>query len=213
MRNLIRRLRQHRFNSTVITAYILFFLAGGIVTLSGVFLLTHSVDVLQNWVLMLPAGDIHEGDTVTLSSQYTKVRSVSGVATRYIECKNPTRLIIRYPLNTAVADRALGNSGTGITLALPDTIPNTPTQCRFSINVLYHIYPGRDAVEFVASKWFTLLPKQNQASSAALQPARQTSLNQTLTSPQFQVVGGLPSFNDTASTLAAQSNTLQENVS
>lgn len=207
MINLIHHIRSRKFNATILSAYVLFFLAGGILTLSTVFLFTNNVDVLKNWVLVLPNQDIHEGDTITIASQYIKVRAVTGVATRYLECQNTQGISIRYPLNNAVADRAPGNTGTGITIKVPNTIPNPPAKCRFSINVLYHIYPLKNVTEFVASKWFTLLPLAS--SQPEPQSATQTTSSQTLTQSQPQSIGTVPSSNSTPSTPAAQSNNSQ----
>lgn len=137
---------------------VLYALSGAIVIASLVvsYLFIAPVDVLKDWQIILPDNELHVGEEVVLQSQYTKLKPVKGTAVRYVECENDRGIFIRYPLNEATADRAPGLGGTGIVVKLPETVPDLPARCKFSIVIVYRVYPFRDVTEFVSSKEFTL---------------------------------------------------------
>ena len=135
-------------------------------------MLTTNIVVLKDWKLSTPTQDIHAGDTVTLISEYTKVRNVSGKSVRYIECQNSDRVYVRYPLNEAIANRGSGSGGTGVVVVVPTTIPNLPATCKFTIAIEYDVYPWRKVNVSNSTNEFTLLPPLAQTSQAqASEPA------------------------------------------
>lgn len=149
-------LRKLNINPTQVFSYVLFGLS--FVILLMAFLLTRNVDVLQNLKLTNPPGEIHAGQTVIVTTSFVKVRDVVGESTRYIECQTKDGIPIRYIVNTAKANRPIGKGGTGIQVEIPNSIPNVPTKCHFSISVEYHVYPWRTVNETANSPDFTLLP-------------------------------------------------------
>jgi hypothetical protein len=160
-----------------IISYVLFGVSALI--LAGVISLTMNVDVLRDWKITLPPGDIHVGDTVVLQSTYTKLRSITGTATRYLDCINGGGTNVRYPINEARADRAPGSrTGTGVILKIPTVVPNLPAKCRISIVVAYKVYPWRTVTEFQSSREFTLLPSVTPVgeSSSATQTSQSLSV-------------------------------------
>lgn len=135
--------------------------------------LTIDIRVLANWSLVLPAGDIHAGDTIVIQSIYGKLRPITGTATRYIECNNTQGVTIRYKLNDAVADSAPGHTGTGVVLQLPTQVfieklisKPLPTICSISLSVRYPVYPWHPVYEFAQTKSFTLLSAATSTTSA-----------------------------------------------
>ena len=129
-------MKLHIPSSTRLVSYVLFLISFAILGATAAY--TLNVRVLANWQLILPKQPIHAGDPVTIQSSYTKLRPVTGVASRYLDCKNESGAIIRYPINQATADHAPGTStGTGVVVQMPTTIPDLPADCRFSINIRY----------------------------------------------------------------------------
>lgn len=143
-------------SATQIQAYTLFFLSTLI--LIGTFLFTMQVKVLDNWTLSIPTVDLKAGQEATIVSEYTKLRDVTGVAKRYVECRNEKGAYIRYPLNEAVANRASGNGGTGIIVKIPTDIPNLPAKCRFTVAIVYEVYPWRKVNQSNSTNEFTFNP-------------------------------------------------------
>ena len=193
----------HKPRLVNLLSYILF--AASAVVLVVLVAFTMQVDVLKNWKLELPSGPIHAGDTIVVQSTYTKVRAVTGVATRYLECASVQGAFIRYPINQATADRAPGVSiGTGVVLKIPETVPGLPAQCRISINVRYQVYPWRAVTEFTSTNGtFILLPSRSPGAVSSL--ANQTS--QTLVALPSPVQGS------SSSQTSAAANTLQSDSS
>lgn len=165
-------------NKTQVFSYALFALSAAVLFAS--FMLTMNITVLKDWRLSTPAADIHAGDTVTLVSQYTKVRNVTGKSVRYIECQNSQHIYIRYPLNEAVANRAAGRSGTGIVVKVPETIPNLPTTCKFTIAIEYDVYPWRKVNVSQSSNEFQLLPKRDIPQDVSTSEPSSTQIGQDL---------------------------------
>ena len=141
---------------TAITSYVFFTASIGIAAFSVMMLA--NVDVLSNWRLVLPEGKIQAGDTVVIQSYYEKKMEVTGVATRYIECKTDKGFFVRYPVSSAVANRPPGVSATGIVVEVPDVIPDLPATCKFSIAIEYEVLKFRRVVESNSSPEFLLLP-------------------------------------------------------
>lgn len=139
---------------------VLYVLSGSIITasLTAGYLFIAPVDVLRDWRIVLPQQAIHAGDEITVQSIYTKVRNVTGHATRYIECDNKAGVSVRYQLNEAIANRGAGHQGTGIVLKIPDDIPDLPALCRISTAVDYPVYSFRSHYEYTASDPFPLQP-------------------------------------------------------
>lgn len=197
-------------NKTQVLSYSLFALSAVILLVS--FMITMNVQVLDKWVLRVPTNEIHAGDTVTLVSEYTKVRDVSGKAVRYIECENRQHTYIRYPLNEAVANRASGTGGTGIVVKVPETIPDIPTKCKFTIAITYDVYPWKKVYETNSSNTFQLLPKRDVPQEVSSLPSEG---EQSSPSPVAGTRGGQSSLvassssNRTPFSTEKQSNTSQ----
>jgi hypothetical protein len=119
---------------------------------------TMRIDVVKDWRLELPQGEIHAGDTIVVSSMYTKLRDVSGESKRYVECKNQNGVPIRYEINQAVANRKSGKGGTGIEIVVPD-IPNLPKMCKIQVSICYKVIPLKCSYENNETTEFQLLPK------------------------------------------------------
>lgn len=147
-------------------SYALFTLSAAILLMS--FLLTMHVTVLKDWKLSAPTAEIHAGDTVTLVSAYTKVRDATGKSVRYIECQNNNHVYIRYPLNEATANRSKGNGGTGIVVKVPESIPDLPATCKFTIAITYDVYPWRKVNVSNSTAEFQLLTKRDVPQGVAL---------------------------------------------
>lgn len=190
-------------------SYALFALSA--VILFASFLLTMNITVIKDWKLSVPIADIHAGDTVTLVSQYTKVRDVTGTSVRYIECQNSNHIYIRYPLNEAVANRAAGHGGTGVVVKVPETIPALPTTCKFTIALEYDVYPWRKVNISQSTQSFQLLPKLATPQEVSLDalPAAQTDQARAQVTAADQSVGMVSSANNTANADPAQPNTSQ----
>ena len=171
----------HRPRLINVISFVLFAISA--VILASVVAFTVNVDVLEDWKLKLPPGDIHVDDTVVVESTYTKLREVTGKAVRYLECVNTAGAIVRYPINEARADRAPGSrTGTGVIIKVPAVVPVLQAKCRISINVTYQVYPWRTVVEFQSTDEFTLLPSvaREVVSSAATQTSQSLSASQGL---------------------------------
>lgn len=170
------KLPQVRLSRTQVFSYSLFVLSALILVAS--FMLTMNITVLKDWKLSVPAAEIHAGDTVTLVSEYTKVRDVTGRSIRYIECQNQQHIYIRYPLNEAVANRGSGTAGTGVVVKVPDSIPYLPTTCKFTIAIEYDVYPWRKVDISNSTNEFTLLPRREVPQAVSLNVPSSAQINQ-----------------------------------
>lgn len=192
-------------------SYALFTLSAVILLMS--FLLTMNVTVLKDWKLSVPAAEIHAGDTVTLVSAYTKVRDVTGKSVRYIECQNANSVYIRYPLNEAVANRQKGSGGTGVVVKVPESIPNLPTICKFTIAITYDVYPWRKVNVSNSTNEFQLLPKRDVPQEVTLSEPSSAQTNQGLAlapvSSQTDSISSTSSPNNTPTSPSAQPNNSQ----
>lgn len=206
----------HKPSKTAIVSYILFGIAGGMMLFSISMLAR--VDVLDNWRLVLPAGEIHAGDTVVVQSLYEKKLDVTGKATRYIECKTKNGLYVRYPVSTATANRPSGVAGTGIVFTAPEVIPDLPTTCKFTITIDYEVLAFRHVIESQSSAEFQLLPKREDAPAILSQEGESQGTNQTASSASrpdsvsssVQSLGSSSSTNSTPTASSAQRDMLQD---
>lgn len=153
------------------------------------FVLFSPVDVLKNetWKLTVQGDTHYPGDVLVVKSEYEKVRDVTGVAKRYIECKNPIGGYVRYPINEADANRQptgenKPRTGTGVFLPVPVNIP-VPTDCFVTISITYDIYKLgnwtlRSHTETNSSGIFKLLPKPEGTDESCVSNCQQSnSLN------------------------------------
>lgn len=115
------------------------------------------ITVLQDWRLILKKNSYTLDEIITVESAYTKTRNVTGIATRYIECKNDRDVYVRYELSVADANRAPSAGSTGIVSKIPNSIV-PPTSCRFSVNVCYQLYRWRNSCEYNSTSDFEVLP-------------------------------------------------------
>lgn len=183
-----------RPNATQLVSAVLFMMSAVLVGASVY--MNASVDVLEDWRLELPQQEVHAGDTLVVQSIYKKTLDVSGKATRYIECQNPSGVYIRYPISEAVANRASGSTGTGVVMVVPLTIPDVPTTCRVNITIDYEVLLWRHVIESVNSSEFKLLPARQGGEGQG------TSQNQGVDSAQ--IGSGVSYPNNTTSINPAQ---------
>jgi hypothetical protein len=115
------------------------------------------LNVLNDWQIIVDGSVHHPGETVSVVSQYKKLKNVSGLASRYLECKNFNGSYTRYPVSTAKANRSAGTTATGVFIKIPTNIPGLPTKCRVSISIDYKVYTFRTATEANSSKDFSLV--------------------------------------------------------
>lgn len=160
---IINRLKQ--VSKVQLVSYSLFALSA--VTLFFAVYMNMSVDVLKDWKLIMNQDSAYVGDTVVIESVYHKTMNVTGVSTRYMECKNSDGILIRYAVSEAKANRASGQTGTGIMIVVPSTIPDLPTKCRINIIIDYEIYKFRHVIESQQTKEFTLYPRKDDEVSDA----------------------------------------------
>jgi hypothetical protein len=127
-----------------------------------------NIDVIddKSWRLVLPAGDIHAGDTIYVKSEYKKLRQVEGQAERYIECWTKDQVQVAYLVSKAVANRAKGTGGTGLPIPIPANIPDLPARCSIRVVVKYHVLPLRDVIEVKSSPEFKLLRAGDSSESS-----------------------------------------------
>lgn len=140
----------------------------GIIILSflvGLYLVFSPVDVLENWSLRVKEETYETGQDIVGTSEFTKIRAVTGIAKRYIECKNAEgRFNNRILISEGRADRPPEIRGTDVYLKIPQTIPNLPVRCRIAITVEYEIYSFRKHLETNISNEFNV--KQAERSEA-----------------------------------------------
>jgi hypothetical protein len=169
--------------------------------LIGVVYFAMNIEVIKDWTLTLPNSDIHAGDTIVVASRYTKLKQVRGTSVRSLECQSTPGIFVSYPLSKVSANRAPGNTGTGIIVTMPEQligVQKLPDTCRVCIALSYPVLPGRTVPYFKCTKNFTLLPV----------PGSQTSKeeSQSLGSVSEQS-NSYP--NTTAGSAAVQSNNVQ----
>jgi len=165
-----------------------------------------NIDVIEDksWRLILPAGNIHAGQTIYVKSEYKKLRTVEGQSSRYIECWTRDKILVTYLVSQAVANRAAGTGGTGLPIPIPTNIPDLPARCDIRVVIKYHVLPLRDVIEVKSSPDFTLLRADASGESSA---ATGTSPIQPQPVSQFQ--NPLSSSNNALTASRSQLNNLQ----
>lgn len=131
------------------------------------YILFGQVDVIQDdsWTISVDKTSYVEGDTIAATSEYTKLRQVSGESKRYLDCLNANGGEVRYPLNGAVADRVAGKNATGINLTVPE-VKEAPTKCHVTIVLRYEIFrPFRYHTEQKKSADFEILLRNDEVST------------------------------------------------
>lgn len=181
------------WTKTRVVSYLLFALSGFI--LAAAFYMNASIDVLENWRLILPTQSLHAGDTVVVQSIYNKKLNVTGEATRYIECESRPGVFVRYPISVSPANRGTGNTGTGIELKIPANIPSLPATCKITVIIDYEIALWRHVIESNSSHTFTLHPEREPSTDAdETQETSQTpSSTESLSSVPFVDSGRISS--------------------
>lgn len=148
-------------------ANLLSYLATGAVIFSALlftYVTVVPLDILQDWKLTVDKSQYKIGDDILVRSEFKKIRSVTGIAKRYIECKNTSgKFSNRVQANEASADRPVGSGGSDLYLTIPDNIPNLPATCRISVVVEYEIYAFRKHTESTKSGEFIVYPSDKQS--------------------------------------------------
>lgn len=139
-------------------------LTASLVILIGVVYFAFNIQVIKDWHLTLPSQEIHAGDTIVVASTYTKLRQVTGISTRSIECAIKPGIYLSTPLNKVLANRAANpnkKTGTGILVQIPASmkgITSLPDPCHICVALSYPVLPGRSVPYFNCTKDFELLP-------------------------------------------------------
>lgn len=147
-------------------------LTASLVMIVGVVYFAFSIQVITNWRLTPPTGDIHAGDTIIVASRYTKLRQVTGTSRRTLECQTQPGIYLSTPLNRVDANRAPGTTGTGVLVTIPKAIKgiaSLPDPCHVCIALAYPVLPFRTVPYFKCTKDFMLLPAVVSESPAASQ--------------------------------------------
>lgn len=150
----------NRHQRSNLISYTLF--AASAAILAGVVYFALNIQVIKNWSLTLPSGDIHAGDTLVVASTYTKVRQVTGTSMRTIECESQKGIYVSYPLNHVMANRAPGTTGTGIIVTVPtelNGITKLPDTCHICVSLTYPVLPFRTVPYFRCTSDFNLLER------------------------------------------------------
>lgn len=133
--------------------------------------LVKPIDVIddETWTLTYDKPSYTVGDKATLISRFTKLVDVKGEATRYIICKSPEKVDVKYKLNADDAIAPKGKAGVGIIVTIPKEISNVklPTDCRFYIVTDYRVTAFRSHKESTSSSQFTLYPKVESSSTSS----------------------------------------------
>jgi hypothetical protein len=188
------RLPQLNFSSTQVVSYCLLALSA-LLLLACVYM-TYSIDVVTDWKLSLPEKKIHVGDTVVVASTYKKLRDVTGEASRFLDCNTKQGVSIRYPVNKASASRGASDhrqTGTGIVLVIPNTIPDLPTKCRIAVSIDYPVLPWRHVIENNETKDFTLYPAVKSSVKPVSGGSQRTSQTQGLNPSSVSSTKNTPS--------------------
>lgn len=142
-----------------------------IVALTMSYALVAPVDVIddETWTITYDKSTYRVGDKATLTSKFTKLRDIDGTATRFISCKSPDNVFIKYKLNNDVAIAPQGKAGVGIIVTIPQELAGItlPTDCRFTIRVDYNINFFRTHTESTTSSEFVLYPKSDTSNSTS----------------------------------------------
>jgi hypothetical protein len=190
-------------------AYTLTTLSVGILITTSYFLL--NIKVIENWKLTVKQTDIHVGDTVVLESTYHKLRTTGSdsESIRYIICRNREKVWVRYELNRATANRAVGVGGTGIPVTIRRDIADVPTTCKFNIVISYKVLPFRTVVVTNDSNEFLVQPERTTEESSSVTSIVSTPSQVQLSSVVVRPVAQTSSSNLTPVATPAQSNNVQ----
>lgn len=194
----------HRLRIANLLSYMLFVFS--LLLIVFVFIFTRNIQVLSNWNLTLPSGDIHVGDTIVVASTYVKLRQVDGSSVRSIECQSTKGIYISTPLNKAIANRAPGKTGTGIVATIPSKLSGItalPDACHICVSLTYPVLPLKTVSYFHCTKDFTLLP--SAAPVAVSSAATQTSQSPVV----FRGQAGSSSSDVIPIAISTQQSTLQ----
>lgn len=179
-------------------------------TLLVIYLKIVPVNVLMHWKLTVVSGTYYPGDTVSVHSEADKTKPITPLAHRNIECKSNGNFISYHLADVKGVNAKVGHISTYIDFDVPQTIPNLPTTCRFSISIDYKIDSFREVNEYTFSNTFTVDNKPVTVSAPAL--AQNTSLqsveNQNNSPPSTLLVAPPP----TGSTLTTPVETCAVNV-
>lgn len=171
------------------------------IIISGVtvfYLLFSPVNVLENWNLRVDNSISYApGATVYLNSTYKKVKDVSGMSKRYLQCRKPNsnQWDGYIALTQSDANRPPTKNGHSVSaLGIPLNVPNLPNICRIYVNVVYQINPLRTYVQYNYSNTFkvapgVIVPPQNmtsQPSSNSQDDTQETSMPTTQITPPTQ---------------------------
>jgi hypothetical protein len=112
------------------------------------FLLFWPVDVLQDWHIHVEPKTYRRGETLAITSTFTKVREAKAEASRYLKCSGT-----KYPVSESQGGRKPGTATRELAAIVPDTVP-VPSTCSFGIEATYRIYGIRRHTETQNSNMF-----------------------------------------------------------
>lgn len=165
-------------------------LVGGILLF---YLLFSPVQVLTHWQLHVDDSQAYmPASTVNISSTYTKVRDVSGVSKKYLQCHKPnsTDWDGYIPLSESDANKPSTTAGHSATaVAIPLDVPSLPNTCRIYIHVSYQINPLRTYEQHNYSNSFHVNKPTSpmiQQQSLAPQSTNETNSQQAIVTPNIQ---------------------------
>ena len=129
----------------------------------GMYVALWPVDVLQNWTLTTDKDTYQTNETVIVTTRFDKVRNVTGISKRYIECETRNESINRIPISEGEANRSVQTkANNAIYLRIPSNIAELPSTCHIEIVVEYNIYTFRKHTESTKTPSFVV----NQAKEA-----------------------------------------------
>lgn len=167
--------------------------ASVVILISGVFLfylLFSPVQVLTHWQLKVDGSKPYmPASTVNISSTYTKVRNVSGVSKKYLQCHKPnsTEWDSYIPLTESDANKPSITVGHSVTaVAIPLDVPSLPNTCRIYIHVSYQINPLRTYEQYNYSNSFHVnKPISPIVQQQSLAPQPDTNSQQAIVTPSI----------------------------
>lgn len=148
-----------------------------IAVLVGLYMTLWPVDVLQNWTITTNKRLYQTGETIELTTHFDKVREVTGISKRYIECETPAASTNRIPVSEGEANRkAQTNSNNVIYLRIPTDVPQLPATCHIEIVVEYSIYSFRKHTETTRTPDFTVEQAQMSKKAPPVNPDNDNSV-------------------------------------
>ena len=178
--------------------------------LYGIYALILSpVDVLKDWRISVP-DKVYVNKEFNVTSSSEKVRAVTGWSNRSIECKNTSGNYVNYPLSSAPANKKAGPKGTvDFPVQIPDTVPDLPSQCRYTTNICYDINVIRKFCEFAVSNDFTLYKTEPQAQVNTDEGKKKESTLESSSPTQSNIT---PKQTDTTTQTIVNNNTTTREV-